>query len=303
MPDFDDFCGRHLGASIATVLFDLRGTHHVLGAVLDDGRQVVVKAHQAVQPRELLEAVVAVQRRHHEAGFPCPRPLAGPQPLGAGFGTAEELVDRGEPRDTHDPRLRRVVAELLAEHIEIARACGPQPALARNFDLFAGEGLWPDRLHDPRFDFAGTAAGAEWIDQLAARARPLAASPGEPIAAHMDWSGEHFRFEGERVTVVYDWDSLALRPEHHAVGAAAATFTANPALGVPIAPEPDEADAFVEQYSAARARPLSAADRERIAAVALFVIAYIARCEHSDGTTGENTFTAALRRHGDAYLR
>lgn len=303
MRGLEAFCERHLGGSAREVLFDLEGTHHAAGLVLADGRRVVVKRHQARQPRELLEAVVEVQRRHHEAGFPCPRPLAGPEPLGDGFATAEELVDRGELRDTHEPALRRAIAELLVEHLELARGCGPLPALAGNFDLFAGPGLWPERPHDPRFDFPATAAGAEWIDELAAPARPLAAAPGDEVIGHMDWSGEHFRFADGRVTVVYDWDSLALRPEHHVVGVAAATFTANPGFGASLAPSPDESRAFVDEYSAARAEPLSSADRDRIAATAAFVIAYTARCEHADGTDGPHTFTAALSRHGSAYFR
>ena len=35
---------------------------------------------------------MAVQRDLATAGFPCPRPLAGPAPLGALAATAEELV-------------------------------------------------------------------------------------------------------------------------------------------------------------------------------------------------------------------
>jgi hypothetical protein len=304
MPDFEEFCERHLGSRIRAVLFESRSTNHVLGALLEDGRRVVVKAHRPRQSRELVEAVLRVQAAHAGAGFPCPRPLAGPAPLGEGLGTAEELIDEGESRDTHDPALRRAMAELLARHVEIARACD-EPTLARNWDILQGDSLWPPERHDPSFDFEATAAGAEWIDRVAAEARPRAAEPAEPIAGHMDWSGEHFRFTGDRATVVYDWDSLALRPEHHVVGAAAGTFTHNPPSGAPLAPSPEEAAAFVDEYGAARGRPPSTAERERIAAMTTYVIAYIARCEHALGQTpaDDRTFSAALNRHTTAYLK
>jgi hypothetical protein len=298
------FCERWLGAPLEEELFQSVSVGVVVGARLADGRRVVIKAHQPRQSRELLEAVVRVQRHHHDAGFPCPRPLAGPAPLGAGLGVAEELLDRGELRDTHVPRLRRAMAELLVRHLELAARHGPEPALARSWDIFAGPGLWPAEPHSPEFDFEATAAGADWIDAIAAEARALAAAPGRPVAAHMDWSGEHFRFEGDEVTAVYDWESLALRPEAQVVGVAAATFTANPALMAAIAPAPEETHAFVDEYDAARGDPLKAVDRERVAAMATYVIAYIARCEHAlGGRAHEGSFTAALRRHGLAYLR
>lgn len=298
------FCERWLGSRLAEPLFESVSVGVVVGARLEDGRRVVVKAHQPRQPRELLEAIVRVQRRHHDEGFPCPRPLAGPAPLAAGLGVAEELIDRGEPRDAHDPPVRRAMAELLAEHLRIAGSAGAEPALAQAWDLFAGRGPWPPSAHSPVFDFHATARGAEWIDAFAAAARPAAVEPAEPVVGHTDWSGEHFRFDGPpgepRVTAVYDWESLALRPEHHVLGVAAATFPAAPALGVDIAPSPEESRAFLDEYSAARAAPLSRSERERIHAVVAYVVAYIARCEHALGEAGP--FTHALRRCGDRYL-
>jgi hypothetical protein len=39
--------------------------------------------------------------------------------LGNGHATAETLLDEGEPRDTHDPICRRLIAEALAWHLPI----------------------------------------------------------------------------------------------------------------------------------------------------------------------------------------
>lgn len=66
--------------------------------------------------------------------------------------------------------------------------------------------------------------------------------------------------------------------------------------------------AFIDEYSAARRRPLSRAERERIAGCATFIAAYTARCEHAlhgraDSVANTNMFSAALKLHGDDYLR
>jgi hypothetical protein len=108
------------------------------------------------------------------------------------------------------------------------------------------------------------------------------------------------------VSVVYDWDSLALVQEVQVVGVAAATHTANFDLGVAPAPSPDECRAFVDDYCHARGRPFDRDERQQVAAVAAYVIAYTARCEHTGrgarAADDPASFGAALREHGDAYL-
>jgi hypothetical protein len=298
-----EFCERHLGSAIARIEFESTSVGHVVGAELEDGRRVVVKAHQPREPAARLAAVLRIQAHHHDNGFPCPRPLTGPEELGRGLGTAEELLDEGQPRDTHEPPARAAVAELLVAHLDLSRSSGAAEGLRGGWELIVRDTLWPPEAHSPIFDFEATAAGAEWIDEVAALAKPLAVGDGPPVAGHMDWSGEHFRFDGDRITAVYDWDSLALRPEHQVIGVAAATFTASPALGVDIAPAPDEVRAFLDEFAAARPEPLSPAERERVHAVATYVIAYIARCEHALGESDRpGTFSAALRLHGADYL-
>lgn len=300
------FCVVHLGAAPAEVLFAATSTGVVRGLRLTDGRRVVVKAHAPDETGAALRAIAAVQRRHVAAGFPCPEPLLEPAPLGSGLATVETLCDAGTFRDTHDPGCRGLIAQALAWHLRIARACGLPPALARTWSLYAGEALWPPRAHSPRFDFAATADGAEWIDAIAARARPLALAlaPAPRVLGHADWSGKHFRFDAGAITAVYDWDSLAIRTEAAIVGNAAMTFTTNFELpGVALAPAPEEVRAFVEDYDAERATPLSRRERAQIAACATFLAAYTARCEHSLGVpVAPGGFRAALREHGAAYL-
>jgi hypothetical protein len=75
----------------------------------------------------------------------------------------------------------------------------PSPALSPS------QQLWPPpEAHTLTVDLYATATGAEWIDVIAAQAksRALAAASGELVVGHHDWSGKHFRFADDRVTVV-----------------------------------------------------------------------------------------------------
>jgi hypothetical protein len=73
----DDWCRRWLGAG--EVLFTAGHLARVVGVRLTDGREVVVKVRPAAGR---LAGCTDVQRALWEAGFPCPRPLAGPRPAG-----------------------------------------------------------------------------------------------------------------------------------------------------------------------------------------------------------------------------
>jgi hypothetical protein len=59
----------------------------VAGLELADGRPVVLKAYQPHWVPPFLAAVQRVQRAAHQRGFPCPDPLAGPDPIGLGWAT------------------------------------------------------------------------------------------------------------------------------------------------------------------------------------------------------------------------
>jgi hypothetical protein len=305
----DRFCVTELGAGIAEVLFRATSVGVVVAAVLSDDRRVAVKAHQPREARERLQAVRDMQAALYRAGLPCPRPLVGPVALVNGYATAETLLGAGDFRDTHDPVCRRLIAEALAWHLAVTGTRETPEALAGGWSLNEGDRLWPARAHAPIFDFDATGAGAEWIDELGARAKAAAGPTGRLIAGHSDWSGKHFRFEDDAISAIYDWDSLAVRSEVALVGVAAMSYTSRFDLpGVPRAPTPEEMSAFIDEYSAGRETRLSRAERGQIAAHGLLLAAYIARCEHCgvDGYDADadcDSFTTALRAHGSTYLR
>jgi hypothetical protein len=132
------------------------------------------------------------------------------------------------------------------------------------------------------FDFEATAAGADWIDEIAREAKPLReAGVGELVIAHGDWTVKHFRFAGLRPTIVYDWDSLNTDYETIFVGNSAACFTYTEHLPVEVWPTATEAQAFLADYEQARGRPFTPEERRAAWAAAVYSRAYSARCTHA----------------------
>jgi aminoglycoside phosphotransferase (APT) family kinase protein len=166
--------------------------------------------------------------------------------------------------------------------------------------------LYP-QAHSKLFDFEKTAAGAEWIDTFARRAREAEAHDGEPILSHGDWRVEHLRFKDKTIAATYDWDSLAFRPETELVGVSAHAFTADWALeGVRRIPTADDIRAYVADYETARRRAFSKAERQSLFATCVYSIAYGARCTHSlepnKAECEENTWPYLLKIEGEALF-
>lgn len=118
----DSFCRARLGAGVAGALFENASVGNVHGLVLQDGRRVVLKAHQPTMPLAHLRAVQRIVRHLRDHGFPAPRPLVDVAPLGHGHAWVEEMLDRGDWEDPHRPEVRRAMAEALAG---IVRLCAP----------------------------------------------------------------------------------------------------------------------------------------------------------------------------------
>lgn len=294
------FCSKVLGSVPRETLFVRTSVGVVFGLELESSQRVVVKAHQPRQSAAFLRCVFETQRQLATAGFPCPRPVAPPAPIGSGFATVEEWVENGAFADARSPVVRDAMAQALAHLLELTRPLGRPAGLRDAWSLWEGDGVWPPTAHSPIFDFAATAPGAGWIDELAREAKAGIAG-GEELIVHTDWGSKHFRFDDEaRITAVYDWDSLALETEVQALGTAAATFTANVERDAFLAPSPDEVTGFISAYSSFRPTPLTERETLEAHAVASYLVTYTARCEHALGRRGD--FGEALERFGRAYL-
>lgn len=279
----DAFCQREMGAAIADVLFYESSIGAVCGMCLRDGRRVVIKVHQPSHTLEFLQAVVRMQRYLLTYGYPCTKSLLDPYPLAYGLATTEELVDEGEYRQADNPAIRRSMAEMLAWLIQLGRTPetipAVQPAL---FDRrLPADIIWPTP-HSKLFDFEATAAGAEWIDEIARPAQEIKLhGAGRLVLGHADWGVKHFRFLDEKVRVIYDWDSLAYEKEPIIVGHASAYFTYTEFFGESRLPTDEEAYAFVAEYEAARGRPFTPQEHRTLMAAKIYSLAYSARCEHA----------------------
>jgi hypothetical protein len=260
--------------------------------VLADGSRVALKIHR---DRDItsLEAVQRVQAHLFERRFPCPRPLGV-----RGSATLERWLDDGVYRDAHNPAVRGVLARYLARLFPLTQKLQPLEGLEPFFPRADGP-LWP-APHNVLFDFEATAAGAEWIDEIARAAKPLRdAGVGELVIGHGDWTVKHFRFAGLRPTVIYDWDSLNTDYETVFVGNSAASFTYTEHLTVEVWPTASEAQAFLADYEWERGRPFTPDERRAAGAAAVYSRAYSARCTHA---VGKDARAMWLEEHADAFL-
>jgi hypothetical protein len=267
----------------------------MFGIELRDRSRIALKIHTGAYPESYLAAAQSVQEHLWRCGFPCP------QPLGVrGQATLEEWKDDGVYRDAHEPEVRRALAAALVRMIELTDELQPVPRLERGFSFPApAEALWP-KPHNVLFDFEATAAGAEWIDDIARAARRIRdESVGREVVAHGDWVANHVRFDGERPCVAYDWDSLETDREPNLLGCSAATFTYMEHLPVERQPTADETRAFIADYEVARGRPLTPEERRATHAAAVYVRAYATRCEHA---VGAETDRASVEEYADALL-
>jgi hypothetical protein len=301
----DAFSRDALGTSITGALFHESSIGAVTGVQLDDGRRVVIKAHQPGRTLACLEEIARLEAHLASRGLFAPKIIAGPVPLGRGHAIVEDYVE-GELADGHQPAIRSALAEGLYAIVEACRPLVDGSSLA--IECLPAS-LWPTP-HSKLFDFEATSRGAEWIDAIARSARvevESAPEAGDLVIGHADWRVEHVRFKGGRPVVAFDWDSLQKRREASLVGAVAHAFCADWSRNETIAPAPtlEEARAFVAAYEGARRRPFERKERRLLAGSFAYACSYTARCGHALGHDEREvvgTFMHLLRSEGERLL-
>lgn len=285
------WCASVLGSEVVALPWAAAGSGLAVAVDLADGRGLVVKARPAAQAARIAESR-ALQVALADGGLPVPRPTGPLAPFGpGGMAGAEVRVDDVVPIDARTDGGCEVMARLLhrvvgaatagtADHVRFHEPWG--------IALPAGA-LWPDPPHDPGFDLVGTAEGAEAIDEVASvfRSRLVAGAAGRDRAVgHVDWRAEHVLVDtGGEVRAIVDWDAVVRAPEAVLVGQAAAGWTVVWGQPDPY-PTVAEARAFVAAYEEARGQPFDRDERDLLDAAHGYVVAYGARCEHSDERTG-----------------
>ena len=281
------------GAGVASVDFVEISTGAAFGLTLGEGRRVFLKAWSPATPAALLRDAHTVQAFLAARGFPCAGVLVGPRSFGAGHAAIHEYRDDGDRADANDPSVRRWMAAALARLVELAAPLRDLAGLPR---LLPRDALW-HAPHNALFDFEATRRGAEWIERTAEASREILLAAEAPmVIGHRDWSARNMRFgRGGTVSVVYDWDSLAVGPEAALVGKTAIAFPMT-WYGEPEPyPLPEAAAAFVRDYEMARGRRFAAAELVVVAAAATYALTYTARCEHARDPVGEPAAGSARR--------
>jgi hypothetical protein len=187
------FVERVLGSAVVDGIFYGSSSGCVLGVVLADSCQVVVKAYQRRWGSDFLGAVQRIQQHLAAAGFPCPRPLVGPESAGPALATVEQFVpDPGMSPLGSDAEMV-LSAGGLARQIHLCRGYS-EPILDAGHPLRADPGRLYPQPHNPIFDLSLDTEGALWIDELAKAARAAWESDrSAPVVAHTDWSARNVR--------------------------------------------------------------------------------------------------------------
>jgi aminoglycoside phosphotransferase (APT) family kinase protein len=274
------WCRAQLGAMPVGELFRAGYLSLVVGLRLEDGREVVVKVRPQA-PR--LTGCFEVHRRLHEAGFPCPQPLAGPAALAGFTATAESYVPGGD-RFPASGRVAEPYASALAALVATARALPDVPALAPNPPWtawnHAQDGLWP--WPDDRFIDLNSVRGPDWVDVAGRAARDrLRRTPPQPaVVGHGDWYTDNIRWAGDELYAVHDWDSLIADSEQVVAGLAASVY---PAVHAGSEATVEETTAFLDAYGAARGRKFSAVELEACWAAGLWIRSFDAKKQFATG--------------------
>jgi hypothetical protein len=270
------WCEVHLGSPAQSELFRTGHLTRVIGTRLADGREIVVRVRPAA-PR--IAACTEVQRRLFDSGYPCPQPLAGPAPLDEYEATAEShvaggatLPDSGRTGQPFAITLARLVH--LAPRPEQMPSLAPAPAWAA-WNHGQG-GLWP-RSEELDVDL-NQVDGSGWIDAAAQAARQKLREGRDPAAiGHGDWITDNLRWDGNRLLVAYDWDSLIVDSEAVIAGLAAAIYL------YPALPTITETREFLDAYATARGRPFSPGELQRCWAAGVWTRAFDAKEEQAAG--------------------
>ena len=299
--EFEAFCRRCLGSPVEEALFYGASAGCTAGLRLHDGRSVVVKAYQDRWRADFLGAVGRVQEHLSQTGFPCPRPVAGPERAGAALATAETFVLDPGMRVFGTPEEMAASAAGLSRQIDLCRGLDEPNLAPHPLDTSSGA-LYPEP-HNPLFDFSLGVEEAGWIDELAMAAKAARdADLPVRVIGHTDWSARNVRLGPRGVVAAYDWDSLALVAEPVVVGHAAATWRSTGEADDPIAPAAGEVRSYLRAYEVAAGRRFSADETKAAMGAALWVLAYSARCEHAlQAVTGKQVERARARLRVDSH--
>jgi hypothetical protein len=218
------WCQASLRSGIAETLFERGHLSRVLGVMLEDEREVVIK----IRPwQNRLRGCVAVQRHLSLSGYPCPAPTTELGYIDGWAIHAEALVLGGEQRnpDLGAGAYAALLRQLVAAAPGVERVPTLQPSLPWTAWDHHAAATWPER--DDRGFNLNLFDGPAWVDDAAQRVRKALNAYEAPLrVGHGDWESQNIRWNGNKPLAVHDWDSVIAQPEAAIVGLASAVWAA-----------------------------------------------------------------------------
>ncbi|MGP1386684.1 MAG: phosphotransferase [Thainema sp.] len=310
---FAQFARTSLQSDIESCSFAYVSVGATVVVRLRNAQVVVFKAYGiehgllALQPPALCSSF-QIQAKLAKVGFSCPAILVAPQIQDGTLFVAQSYCDPGETTAPFNPQVRQRMAVKLAELIHHTCSWDAPLDLAPWMPWLDGETvkpLWPTP-HNTLFDFEKTAAGAEWIDEIATRAQRLLLDIKLPwIIGHADWSLQNMAFQRGQITSAFDWDSLCVGPEAFFVGGAARCYAHDWRIGPPARTiTVADAEAFIREYETARGWQFTAEEQIAIGAAMVYTLAYGTRCAHAVGAKSDwaQQCKLQLQQFCDRYL-
>ena len=294
------YCKEQFGQIVSTCTFVYLSVGATCVVQLADRREIVIKANGPQYDLTALTASCQIQNFLAEQGFPCPRVLRLPEQFGTASLMVQSFCDPGDRVNPVDPNINTTMACYLAKLMRHTKA-SPQLSLLHSelpvwMELHQPQ-LW-HKPHNVLFNFEKTAAGAEWIDEIAHQSKQiLREATGPLLIGHSDWSLQNMSFYQGKLTSVYDWDSLRLGLEPCFVGGAARCFRHDWRYGPPkTAITIEEMLMFVEAYEQERGQPFTPNEHRVLGAAIVYTAAYEMRCVHAIKTPEDAHYTRSRRK-------
>ncbi len=273
------FALPYCDSRIEKIIFLEPSAGAVFGFQLESGRKVILKIFNKNITHDYLIKMNQIQAIFCDEKYPAPRVLSPIFQFNQRFAGLYELIE-GNKENAHESDIRDELAKYLARFCEIVDKHQFNP-LYTFMQVSMKDKLWPTP-HNILFDLEKTAQGAEWIDDIAVKAREvLSKQIFKPQLAYTDWSVKNTIYKNKKLVGVFDWDALGCMSESEMVGSACAQFTADWESGNKVTPMPEEGRLFVRAYEFYRGKTFNEEEYRVISASADYLIALISRFEHA----------------------
>ena len=274
---------EYLGSEIQKTIYTYVSVGLSLGFSLTNGVRVFCKISLETNSK-----TIAIKTRYHkflfEQGINCPKVLAGPLIYKKCAVVFMEFHQNGDFVDTRVPKYKtemiKELVKLNSQFGEYQKRHGITDDEIMIISDIASEKRWY-RTHNNLFDFDKFQNETAWIDSKMADSMKIIKKLeryDRYLISHGDWSGKHFRFIGDRISIIYDWDSQQYMSLYRIIAKSALTHTYNDEIGNIIFADKDQIVEFIEEYQNFSGSRFDEKELGLISAYCTYVASYICKC-------------------------